>query len=85
MLNMRGFKNIFERMTGNIIAVSVVALFASLSLSSCHKDHTPEQQPSLQISVYIPQPIATKADVGEVNATEEEKKINELVVWLYRH
>lgn len=85
MLNMRGFKNIFERMTGNIIAVSVVALFASLSLSSCHKDHTPEEQPSLQISVYIPQPIATKADVGEVNATEEEKKINELVVWLYRH
>ncbi|MBR5075131.1 MAG: hypothetical protein IKX26_07920 [Bacteroidales bacterium] len=82
---MRGFNNIYERLTGRVIIAAVIALVASLSLSSCHKHHSPEQVPSLQISVYIPQPVATKATVGNVVATEEEKKINELVVWLYRH
>lgn len=82
---MRGLKNIFEKMNGKVFVAVAVALASILSLSSCHKHHTPEQQPSLQISVYIPQPLATKADIGDIKATEAEKKINELVVWLYRN
>lgn len=82
---MRGIKNIFEKMNGKVFVAAFVALASILSLSSCHKHYTPEQQPSLQISVYIPQPLATKADVGDIKATEAEKIINELVVWLYRN
>ena len=82
---MRGLKNIFEKVNGKVFVAAALALASILNLSSCHKHHTPDQQPSLQISVYIPQPLATKAEVGDIKAAEAEKKINELVVWLYRN
>ncbi|MBR2136071.1 MAG: hypothetical protein IJ855_07625, partial [Bacteroidales bacterium] len=69
------------------ISVFLAALIGTFALSSCKKDgmHSEKTAPQLFVTVFIPQPLVTKADVGTIRGYENERKINELVLWVFEH
>lgn len=68
-------------------------LMLLLLLTGCSKSsengENDEPQPDksmLKIYVFSPdQPIVTRADIGDVDASTEEKKVNSLHVWVFEH
>lgn len=61
-----------------------------LLLTSCSKssdsDEPESDKPVLRIYIFPPdQPIVTRGDNGDVNASDAEKKINNLHVWVFEH
>lgn len=68
-------------------------LMLLLLLTGCSKSSENENdepgtngKPVLKVYVFPPdRPIVTRADVGDVNASEAENKINNLHVWVFRH
>ncbi len=84
---MTRFCYIKEKMMNGRFCLGTAALCLVLALltPSCSKHHGPEAEvPQLQVTIYIPQPLATKADEGSLRGTEAEREINELIVWLYK-
>lgn len=50
---------------------------------ACTRDREPS--PVLGITIEFPRPSDTKADVGEVPATNNENKIYDLTIWVFNH
>lgn len=71
-----------KRIKHQIVIVAV--LLAALTLSACV--HPLEHDNAeLMVSVYIPDVVATKAETGPVNPTENERKITKLQIWVFLH
>lgn len=71
-------------------AARTAALWALLLLAvltgGCSGDADGLKGPVLNIYVYTPEaPIATRADIGDVSASEAEAKVNTLQVWVFKH
>lgn len=68
---------------------SLTMVLLLILLSSCASDdpEEPQHEPAvLKIYVYAPdRPIVTRADNGNVNATDAENTINSLSVWVFEH
>ena len=67
-------------------------LLTAVLLTACRSgDDGEEAAPAdgncyLNIYVYAPdRPIVTRADEGEITATDEESKVNSLQIWVFRH
>ena len=57
-----------------------------LLLTGCSSDEEQREKARLKIYVFAPdRPIVTRADNGDVSASEAEKKINSLHVWVFEH
>ena len=61
--------------------------FVFLSAVGCHKHSVIDdvEEPHLYISLRVPQPTVTKADVGNVSASQAERALSSIAVWVFRH
>lgn len=63
----------------------VAALLAALSVMSCELQTPESEKPTLMVSLYIPDAVITKAEMGKVNPLDDEKRITSLHVWVFLH
>lgn len=65
----------------------LILLIAMLLMACSNEDDIPAEDCFLDIYVYSPgRPIVTRGDVGEIApSAEEERKVNNLKIWVYRH
>lgn len=74
----------FRRYIGQWLSALLVLLLTACS--SGNDESQPDSQPVLKIYVFAPDhPIVTRADNGDVDAIDVEKKINSLHVWVFEH
>lgn len=55
-------------------------------LTACNSSDGEDQQKPTMLTIYVfspEQPIITRGDVGPVNASEEENKVNSLQLWIF--
>ena len=55
-------------------------------LTACNSSDGEDQQKPTMLTIYVfspEQPIITRGDVGPVNASEEENKVNSLQLWVF--
>ena len=72
------------RFIGQWLSALLVLLLTACS--SGNDESQPDSKPVLKIYVFAPDhPIVTRADNGDVDATDVEKKINSLHVWVFEH
>ena len=72
-----------RRYTGRWLSGLLMLL---LLLTGCSSDEEQREKARLKIYVFAPdRPIVTRADNGDVSASEAEKKINSLHVWVFEH
>lgn len=71
-----------KRYIGWLLGSMLMLLF-----TACHShEDTPKEKAVLKIYLFAPDnPIVTRADVGYVNASPDESRINTLDVWVYEH
>lgn len=76
----------------NDIRTWILLLAAVLQLAACRSGDDGEEAVGpaddcyLSIYVYAPgHPIVTRANEGDVKATDEESKVNTLKIWVFRH
>ena len=66
-------------------------LLLVMLLTACHSDDkeeivNPDEDCYLDIYVYAPdRPIVTRADVGEISSSEEERKVHTLQIWVFKN
>jgi hypothetical protein len=64
----------------------LLLLLTGCSKSSDSDDKPQTEKPALKIYVFAPdRPVVTRADNGDVDASEAENKITNLHVWVYQH
>lgn len=65
----------------------MVGIILMMALMACsHHDENEAQPTMLRLYVYAPgNPIQTRVDKGEVDATEGESTIHQLQIWVFRH
>lgn len=64
----------------------LLLLLTGCSKSSDSDDKPQTEKPALKIYVFAPdRPVVTRADNGDVDASEAENKITNLHVWVYEH
>ena len=64
--------------------VGIILMMAVMACS--HHDENEAQPTMLRLYVYAPgNPIQTRVDKGEVDATEVESTIHQLQIWVFRH
>ena len=72
-----------RRYTGRWLSGLLMLL---LLLTGCSSDEEQREKARLKIYVFAPdRPIVTRADNGDVSASEAEKKIHSLHVWVFEH
>lgn len=62
-----------------------VVLLAALSAFSCRRETAESQQAELQVALYIPDAVMTRADDPSVNPLPAEKTVTTLHVWAFLH
>lgn len=68
-----------------IFSTLVLTLLSGCSSHSSEPDQ-PQEKPVLKIYIFAPDnPIVTRAEIGDVDASEEERAINILSVWAFEH
>ena len=76
-------------MKRHILSILIIScwLLAACSSSDNPGEEQHAHEPAvLTVYVYSPDnPVMTRADIGEVNASEEENKVNLLQIWVYDH
>ena len=60
-------------------------LLAALSAFSCRRETAESQQAELQVALYIPDAVMTRADDPSVSPLEAEKNVTTLHVWAFLH
>lgn len=60
-------------------------LLAALSAFSCRRETSESQQAELQVALYIPDAVMTRADDPSVSPLEAEKTVTTLHVWAFLH
>lgn len=65
----------------------LLGCIASMLLSACFlDDHPADEHAQLYIYVYSPNnPVVTRADIGLVDPSEAERKVNKLQIWVFAH
>ena len=76
--------------TGRHIAWLIIGTLMLVLLSGCSSHSSepdqPQEKPVLKIYIFAPDnPIVTRAETGDVDASEEESAINTLSVWAFDH
>ena len=64
----------------------MLMLLLMLTACSSGSDEPKDPKPVLKIYLFAPEsPIVTRASIGNVNASDDEKRINTLDVWVFEH
>ncbi|MBQ8676592.1 MAG: hypothetical protein IJ139_05060 [Bacteroidaceae bacterium] len=65
----------------------LLGCIATMLLSACIlDDHPTDEHAQLYIYVYSPNnPVLTRADIGQVDPSEEERRVNKLQIWVFAH
>ena len=67
------------------ISLTLAALLLAVLAGSCTlRELTYRDQPQLYVNVYIPDAVATRAEVGTHSALSAEKAVNTLQIWVFR-
>lgn len=74
-----------EQWLGSMLML-LLTLTACTSSDMSEEPEKPKEKPVLKVYIFAPErPIVTRADNGNVNATDEEKAIHTLDVWVFEH
>ena len=65
----------------------LLGCIATMLLSACFlDDHPTDEHAQLYIYVYSPNnPVLTRADIGQVDPSEDERRVNKLQIWVFAH
>ena len=82
---MKRWKIHIEQWLGSMLML-LLMLASCTSSDTSEEPEKPKEKPVLKIYIFAPErPIVTRADNGNVKATDEEKAIHTLDVWVFEH